>query len=484
MSTEAFKSRFGLLAASLGMAIGAGNIWRFPRLAGQYGGAFLVPWMLFLFLWSIPLLITEFAIGKNLKKGVIGSFKVIHKGRFTWMGFFVAACTTFIMFYYSVVTGWSLKYLTIALGGQLSAAGQPEYWHEYSKSVWQPILFHLCSVAIASVILLRGIVKGIEKFSKYIIPLLFILLGIAAWYGIRLPGSEFGLNYFFSIQWNQLLNYKVWLEGLSQSAWSTGAAWGLILTYSIYASKNQPVVLTSIFTGLGNNSASILAGLAIIPTVFALSNTPQLALEGLASGNQGLAFIIIPHLFSTIPAGNFLGIIFFLALFLAALSSLISMIELAVRIIMDFGISRSRAVWIIGGLAFVAGSPSAISLTIFDNQDWVWGLGLLLSGAFFTFTVWRIGIPVFLRDWLQISKYKSLVNLIFSILFYFLIPLEFIAMISWWSIRSIQWNPENWWNPAEVFGLGTAILQWAVVILLGLILNKPINRRLESMDGR
>jgi NSS family neurotransmitter:Na+ symporter len=145
---------------------------------------------------------------------------------------------------------------------------------------------------------------------------------------------------------------------------------------------------------------------------------------------------------------------------------------------------RTRAVWYIGGIAFLAGAPSAVSLSVFENQDWVWGLGLLLSGAFFTFTVWRIRVSVFIKDWLQVRRHETLLKFVFSFLFYFLIPVEFFAMLGWWSIQSIQWNPGNWWNPSEIFGLGTAILQWSVIIALGLILNKPINRRLETNNGR
>jgi len=147
---DQFNSRFGLIAAALGMAIGAGNIWRFPRLAGQYGGSFLIPWIIFLFLWSIPLLIVEFSIGKNIRLGVVGSIKKIAGKNYTWMGIFISVCTTAILFYYSVVTGWSMKFFLLSLSGDLLKLDYDVYWMQYTSSVYQPLFFHVISALIAS----------------------------------------------------------------------------------------------------------------------------------------------------------------------------------------------------------------------------------------------------------------------------------------------------------------------------------------------
>ena len=476
---EFFSSRFGLLAAAIGMAIGAGNIWRFPRLAGQYGGAFLIPWFLFLFIWSIPLLAAEFAIGKKTKSGVIGSFVAIMGKKYAWMGWFVAFCTTAILFYYSVVTGWSLKYFLLSVSGQLQTLNHEQYWQSYSASVYQPLFFHFISIGIGGFIIYRGITKGVEKFSKIIVPALFVLLLIAAIKALTLPGSEAGVHYFFSIDTAQFSNYKLWLDALSQSAWSTGAGWGLLLTYSIYAREQEPVISNSVLAGLGNNAASIIAGLAIVPTLFALSSVAS-AQQALQSGNQGLAFIAIPKLFAEMPGGMVFASVFFLALFFAALSSLLSMIELAARILMDFHISRKKSVVFITLLTALAGAPAAVSLTFFDNQDWTWGLGLILSGAFFMAAVLKNGVQNFVSDWLKPQRYQKLFLNIFRILFYFIIPLEFILMMGWWLVQSISWYPETWWNPFEKFSLGTAFFQWAVILVLGLLLNSKFVKALKK----
>lgn len=475
---DLFSSRFGLLAAAIGMAIGAGNIWRFPRLAGQYGGTFLVPWLLFLFSWSIPLLIVEFAMGKKTRKGTIGAFAEAMGKPYAWMGWFVGLCTTAILFYYSVVTGWSLKYFFLALSQTLLTTDAKSFWDSYSVSVTQPLLFHFASIFLGAFIIYKGITKGIEKFSKIVVPLLFVLLLFTAIRAVTLPGAERGIRYFFTIKSEDFLNYKLWLDALSQSAWSTGAGWGLLLTYAIYARKDEPITSNSFLAGLGNNLASVIAGLAIIPTLFALSSS-QAAHAALNSGNQGLAFIAIPQIFSKMPAGSWFAMAFFLALFFAALSSLISMIELAARLLIDFGLSRKKAVVLVGLLTALLGAPSAVSLDFFNNQDWAWGLGLIVSGLFFVLAVLKIGVTPFINDWLSPKQNRQLYIHLFRILFYVVIPLEFVLMLGWWLYQSVSWYPDTWWNPLETFSLGTAVVQWLVLLAVGLALNSKFNRALH-----
>ena len=468
---DQFNSRFGLIAAALGMAIGAGNIWRFPRLAGQYGGSFLIPWIIFLFLWSIPLLIVEFSIGKNIRLGVVGSIKKIAGKNYTWMGIFISVCTTAILFYYSVVTGWSMKFFLLSLSGDLLKLDYGVYWTQYTSSVYQPLFFHVISALIASAVIYKGVTNGIEKFSKIIVPALYLLLIAAAVRAVTLPGASEGLYYYFHFSWSDLSNYKVWLDGLSQSAWSTGAGWGLLLTYAVYAQKEVNIIENSIYTGVGNNIASIVSGLAIIPAVFALSASTEAAQAALASGNQGLAFITIPQIFSKMSGGAIFSIVFFLALFFAALSSMIAMLELAVRVLIDFGVERKKSVAVIFVLIVIAGAPSAVSMDFFDNQDWVWGIGLLISGFFFTIIASKLNQQQF-----PINKE----SLMFKLFFYFLLPFEFLAMFVWWLWQSVQWYPQNWWNPFETLSLGSCLLQWAVLIIISVLFMKKANELLEK----
>ena len=375
---ETFSSRGAIIVAGLGMAVGTGNLWRFPRIAAQNGGAvFLIPWMLFLVAWSLPLLIAEFGLGRGARRGPVGTFVSLVGEKYAWMGGFVAVTTIMIMFYYSVVTGWMLKYFVASVTA--GAPRDPEaYWAAYSTSVWQPIMFHVLAVLAGITIVARRVVSGIERANKLLIPALFVLLLVAVVRSVTLEGADQGLAFLFRPDLSALLNYRTWLEALTQSAWSTGAGWGLILTYAVYVKRDEDVVVSSAAIGLGNNTASLLAGMAILPTAFAILSTSD-ALEAMAAGNTGLTFIWIPQLFAQVPAGAFILPVFFLALFCAALSSLIAMIELASRVLIDAGSSRRVAVRMVGLATVVCGIPSAISPAVFENQDWVWGLALMIS---------------------------------------------------------------------------------------------------------
>ncbi len=478
--SDLFSNRWAFILAALGMAIGAGNLWRFPRLAGQYGGSFLIPWMLFLFIWSIPLIIIEFSIGKKFRKGVIGAFKEGIGPKYAWMGWFIGLCTIGIMFYYSVVSGWSLKYFALSLSEGFGPSDPAVFWEKYTTGNWEPVIFAVISLIIGCSIVVGGIRNGIERATKILIPSLFVLMIIAAIKAVSLPNSEEGLRYFFRVDQEDLLNYKVWLEALSQSAWSTGAGWGLILTYATYVREEEKVISNSILTGLGNNLASIIIGLAVIPTVFAMSPGINEAYKALESGNQGLTFIYMPQLFGKMAGGKVFTAVFFLALFVASISSLISMIELAIKILADYGINRKIGSLMVLGIGIVAGFPSAYSLKFFNNQDWVWGVGLLLSGFFFLFFIHKVGVIHFRSEILKYAGYSLFFkNGILRFLSAFMLA-EFLIMFVWWFIQSLNWYPLNWWDPFQEFTIGTCLIQWFVVISVGIIFNDRISRIKEE----
>lgn len=490
-AVERFSSRWALLYAAIGMAIGTGNIWRFPRVAAQNGGAaFLIPWFIFLFLWSIPLLIVELGMGKKTRMGTIGAFGSIRRNH-TWMGGYVGLCTLAITFYYCVVTGWCFRYSFASLidlaipmasipGGGLWRSDTTAFWTAFSGS-WPSVIFHGASVIVASAIIVRGVVNGIEKANRILIPSLFALLLIAAVRAVTLPGAAAGLNFLFEPKWKDLLDHRIWLEGLSQSAWSTGAGWGLILTYAVYMRKEDSIVTNSFLAGLGNNSASLLAAMATIPTVFAVLPAAQALTTVTDTGpvSTGLTFIWIPRLFEEISGGRFFLFVFFLALSVAALSSLISMVELGTRILMDFGLSRKRAVSLIAAGCFVLGIPSALDPLFFQNQDWVWSVGLLLSGLFFSVTIIRYGVEKFRKEIVEDSDSDIYLGKIFNFIVAFLIPVEFAAMLAWWFTQAAtSYDPRFWWHPFRTFSVGTCLFQWGAVIAFFLLFNRPIKRLL------
>ena len=487
MSTnETFTSRWGLLVAALGMAVGTGNIWRFPRIiANNGGGAFLIPWLLFLFLWAIPLLMVESAMGRHTQKGVVGAFGRLIGRRFTWMGCFVGFVTLAIMFYYSVVAGWCIKYLIAAATGELAAVGSgPDstaFWDGFQMTAWQPVLFHLIAMGACGFIVYRGVVAGIERASKVLIPTLFVLLAVAAVRALTLTpqagaeGPVSGLNFLFNPNWGDLLDFRIWLEALTQSAWSTGAGWGLLLTYAIYTTKRQDIVMTSMTIGLGNNSASLLAALAVIPTVFAVLPAAQAnqVLTDSGPASTGLSFIWVPVLFNSFPGGQFFMILFFLALLVAAFSSLIAMIEMGTRIFMDAGLDRHRALIFVAGAGFLLGIPSAINLSFLGNQDAVWGIGLMVSGLFFALAVTKFGAGRFREELIGSADNDIPVGRWFDFAVKVLIPVEVAVMLGWWLWQAAT-SGEAWWYPFGVFTLGTCIFQWGLALLVFWLANDRI----------
>ncbi|HUX06609.1 MAG TPA: sodium-dependent transporter [Acidobacteriota bacterium] len=498
---ELFSSRWALILAALGMAVGTGNIWRFPRIIAKVGGgAFIIPWLLFLFLWSIPLLLLEFGLGRGTRKGCIGAVGTLIGEKFAWLGGFVALCSTAIMFYYSVVTGWCLKYLFASISGALgevtSADQGLNYFVQFSSS-WEPLLFHLLAIGICALIVWRGVTGGIERANKIIIPSLLIILLISLWRALTLPGAERGLQFLFTPHWETLLDYRTWLEALTQSAWSVGAGWGLLLTYAVYMKKREDVTVNSLVIGLGDYSASLLAALIIIPTAFALIPAALPGGADMTAAQQfgetvkviqaappyehynpastGLTFVFIPALLNSIQAefGVVFMVIFFLALTMAAVSSLIAMVELATRILMDAGMPRKKSILLVGTAGFFFGVPSALNMSFFENQDWVWGVGLIVSGLFLSITAIKYGVDRFRRELINVGPGIKLGRW-FNLLIAVVLPLEFLALIAWWFYQTAG---EDWWNPFAVANPGTCLFQWGVAIIFLIIVNRPLARR-------
>ena len=485
---EFFTSRWGMILSVIGIAVGTGNIWRFSRIAAQNGGgSFLIPWVIFLFIWSIPLIITEFAIGKSRRLGTVGGIASLAGDRFAWMGAFVGFVSTAIMFYYSVVAGWCMKYIVNALSGTLVATEDHiALWGSFTSG-YEPVLFHFIAMAIGGFVIYKGVVKGIERTSRYLIPALLVILLILAVRAVTLDGAWEGIKYFFTPNLDTLLDYKVWLAALTQNAWDTGAGWGLILTYACYARKKEDITLNGALTALGNNSVSLLAGITIFSTVFALAPGGGIAelISGRGSTNTGLAFIFLPQLFNKMPGGTFVqtffSTIFFLGLTFAAITSLISMIELAVRVFMDMGLARNRALVLVLVLGFLLGIPSALSLMFLENQDWVWGVGLMISGGFISFAVIKHGADKFRREAVNSEGTDVKVGRWYNIIITWLIPIQVVALIVWWFYLAItDFDKEGWWNPFHTYSVGTCLLQWGVMMAFFILMNRFMVRRIFS----
>jgi NSS family neurotransmitter:Na+ symporter len=480
---EFFSSRWTLIIATIGIAVGTGNIWRFSRIVAQNGGgSFLIPWVIFLLIWSVPLIIAEFAIGKYSRMGPVGAIAKVGGKSFGWMGAWVVFVSTAIMFYYSVVTGWCIRYFISAASGDLfNTSEHLIYWNEFASS-YQPLLFHLIAMILVALVITRGITRGIERVTKFLVPSLLVIILILFVRAITLPDAIEGIKYFFTPDLNIILDYKVWLNALTQNAWDTGAGWGLILTYAVYMKKKEDISLNAALIGFGNNSVSLIAGITIFSTVFALSSVDamqQVSQSGPA--NTGLTFIYLPILFTKLSGSNFVNTffatLFFLALFFASFTSLISMVELSTRTLIDFGFRRKRAVILIATLGFLLGIPSALDLQFLANQDWVWGVGLILSGAFISFSIIKYGVDKFRTEIINGFGSDVKIGKWYNFVIGILIPIQVVVLIGWWLISSIGWD-EQWWNPFRAENFGTVIFQWTIILLVFVLFNKYMVRKI------
>ncbi len=475
---EHFSSRWGLILATLGMAVGTGNIWRFPRVAATNGGgSFLVAWLVFLFLWSIPLIILEFALGKTARRGVVGAFAKLAGRGATWMGGWVALCATAIMFYYSVVAGWCLRFLWASISGELGRRSSAEVWESFAES-WGAVGAHAIAVLLATAVVWFG-VRGIERVAKVLIPTLFVLVIILAIRAVTLPGASAGLEFLFKPDWGELLtNPRIWLEALTQNAWDTGAGWGLILTFAIYMRTREDVPLNAFLIGFGNNSVSLLAGIMVLCTIFAIS--PGASSEIVGANNEGLTFIWMPQLFAMMPAGQVFMILFFLALTFAALTSQISLLELATRVLIDAGWTRPKALGIAAGAGLIFGTFSALHMGFFKNQDWVWGVGLLLSGFFFAIAGLRYGLERVRQHIVNADGSDLKIGYWWTLFVGVLVPLEAVVLMVWWLVQARSWDPKGYLDPLGESSVGTVLAQWALGLLLLILANGWLFRRVSS----
>jgi len=484
---QRFSSRWGLLLSALGIAVGTGNIWRFPRIAAQMGGedgagAFLVAWLIFLFLWSIPLIIAEYALGRKHRSGVVSIFiKSIGK-KFAWMGTFVAFVATAITFFYTVIVGWCIFYFiqTLTQPLPLTTEAAMETWNNYQNSAW-PFLFHILAIGFGAFAIWKG-VKSIELINKILIPTLLLIVIFSVIRALTLPGAWDGVAYLFRPQWSQLSDPKLWLSALTQNAWDTGAGWGLFLTYAAYMKSEHGTVKNAFITGIGNNTVSLLAAIMIFGTVFAVLRTemgmadPEVLEIMKTSGpaSTGLTFIWMPQLFAKMFIGSPLAVLFFLGLIFAGFSSLIAQLELPTRVLVDTGMKRSKAIGIIIAVVYLLGIPSARNLNILSNQDYVWGIALMISGAFVAFAVIKQGISK-IRKEINLTENDWALGSWWNITIRLFIPFAAIILLVWWLFQSATvFAPDQWYNPFNLFSVMTCLAQWIVMSGIFILYNRRI----------
>jgi len=395
------------------------------------------------------------------------------------------------MFYYSVVMGWTLRFLVASITGAIPTTEPSAFWDSFAGSEGA-FLTHVIAVGLAVFVVAKG-VRGIETAAKVLIPSLVVLIMILAVRAITLPGASAGLAFLFTPNLAGLGEVDTWLQALTQNAWDTGAGWGLVVTYAVYMRSREDTALNAFMVGFGNNSMSLLAGIMVICTVFsafAASAVSLCAGVGLdpafpaacaeevltTSGNEGLTFIWMPQLFAQIPGGRVLMIFFFLALVFAAWSSLVAMIELASRILMDLGMTRTSAITsvAVGGIGF--GAVSALNMNFLQNQDWVWGVGLMLSGFFFAFAILRYGVTKWRERFINTGDSDIHIGAWWDWAIRLVVVQTFVLMGWWlWGARGEDFAAT--WTLLSSYNVGTVLIQWAIALAIFLLFNKRLARR-------
>ncbi|ADL07142.1 sodium-dependent transporter [Thermosediminibacter oceani] len=479
-SKAQWSSRVGFILASLGMAFGTGNIWRFPRVAAANGGgAFLIAFLIATILWAVPLLMMEMVMGKTTRLGTVGAFRNFCGKKYTWFGAWIGFCSVAIMFYYSVVMGWALRYFVYGITGAIKPGIDSEtMWKAFLNDPSQTILFHFISIAIAGFIIYRGVKEGLEIANKTIVPSMLVLLIVVMVWALTKPNAVQGLEYLYNPNLSQLLDAKVWLNAFTQAAWSVGAGWGLMLTYAVYMRDEDDIGANSFVVAFADSGSSLISAMAVLPLVFAVSPSVEVAKKALESGHTGMTFIYLTKFFPNLPGGTFFAALFFLALSIAALASLLSMVELATLNLQDMGIDRKKAAILVTVVTFLLGIPSAYSSWFLDNQDMVWGVGLLIAGVLYSLAAYRYGIDRVRTEIINPNSYVHIGKWWNYAIGGF--PIMFAFVFGWWILQSITWYPKTWWNPFEQYSPATMVIQWSVVALVFYLANNWLAEKIKA----
>lgn len=378
-----FSSKLNFILAAAGSAIGLGNIWRFPYLAAKYGGgAFLFIYLVFVVTFGFALMVAEIAIGRKTGLSPIGAYTKLNK-KFKFVGVVTSAIAFLILPYYSVIGGWVIKYLSIYITGNGVIASGDTFFNDYIANPIQPIIWQLLFILITLFVVIKGVKNGIEKANKILMPALIVLSIAVAVYSITLPGGMEGVKYFLIPDFSKLTLEGV-LAALGQMFYSMSLAMGIMITFGSYLNKSTDIEKSVKNIEIFDTGIAIIAGLMIIPAVFAFSGGDQSTINA----GPGLMFMTLPKVFANMGSSafmiNIVGAIFFLLVLFAALTSAISLMEAIVATVCDqFKISRIKSCLIIAGTTLVIGIPSSLGFGVWDAVSF-FGMSILDTFDFIT----------------------------------------------------------------------------------------------------
>ena len=359
-----FSGRLGYILAVAGSAVGLGNIWRFPYLAAKYGGGiFLLVYLLLVVTFGYAMIVSETALGRMTGKSPVGAFAELGKGLFARIGGWLNAIVPILIApYYCVIGGWVAKYLFEYLRGGTHALAQDAYFGAFTQSPWEMEFWFLAFAAMTLAVILGGVKAGVERVSKVMMPLLIVLAMVVAGYSVTRPGAMEGVKYLFVPDFSSFSLMTV-VAAMGQMFYSLSIAMGVLYTYGSYISRDVDIEKSTMQIELFDTAIAILAGLMIIPAVFAFSGGE----EGLLQSGPSLMFVTIPKVFDSMGMGQAAGVVFFLLVLFAALTSSISLAETSAATFQEeLGWSRRRSTLLVAAIIAALGTLCALGFNVLD----------------------------------------------------------------------------------------------------------------------
>lgn len=370
---SSFSGGIGFVLAAAGSAVGLGNLWRFPYLAAQYGGGiFILVYIILALTFGFALMSTEIAIGRKTKQSPGLAYKILHR-KFGFLGYLAALVPIIILPYYCVIGGWVVKYMVTFIRGQGLSAAEDTFFPTFIGGTGSPLIYYAIFLGLTAIIILLGVNKGIEKISKFLMPLLLLLSVVISIYVFTLPNAAEGIKYYLLPDFSKFSVMTV-CAAMGQMFFSMSLAMGIMITYGSYSRDDVNLTKSVNQIEIFDTIVALLAGFMVVPAVYIFSGE-----AGTKSSGAGLMFVTLPKVFEQMKGGEFIGALFFVLVFLAALTSSISVMEAIVSSFMDrFKLSRKKSAVICIIICVVMGIPSSLG-------NGIWSHIKLLGMDFLTF---------------------------------------------------------------------------------------------------
>jgi len=472
MKRDGFSSKFGMLAAAAGSAIGLGNIWKFPYITGQNGGAaFILVYLCCIALIGLPIMMSEFVLGRKTQANAAGSFKKIESEKPWFLTGHLAVATAFIILsFYAMIAGWVFSYIGRSATGKLIAVAPDQlgsYFGNIISSGAEPMFWTFAVLAVTALIVISGVKNGVEKYSKILMPLLVGILVLLMVRSVTLDGASKGLEFLFKPDFSKLTTKGV-LEALGHAFYSLSLGMGIILTYGSYVGKKENIFKLALQVTIADTVIALMAGVVIFPAVFAYGLEP--------AAGPSLIFITLPAVFSEMPFGAVFETLFFLLIGIAAITSTISLMEVVVAFVTEeFNMTRKKATVLIASALFLLSIPSTLSFgawsevnvfgkNFFDLFDFIASNIFLPLGGLFVciFVGWVWGTKNAVDEITSGGLYKFNYETVYSVIIKFVAPA---------AITIIFLNSMGWLNKivesmkvASPMFLGSAVVMFVLLV--------------------